>query len=444
MASAPGSASSVSAASVPAAPLRPKSKVRPTLEGLCWLGVALILLSQGWLRSVNLVALLACFLIALLLVNYLWVSMRFRLKRLQPQRRVAEPVFARQTFAVTLEVDNPFKLPQPGLRLVDQGRHHDHAWFLPLLRRSQHTQSEFRVTLPRRGRYRWPPLVLSTGYPFGLVRRTVTHDTDAETIVLPSLGTVHRGRLRRLLQSRVQMSSSPRRPIHRLPGSQAEFHGLREFRSGDSPRWIHWRTTARVGDLMVREFEEPPYENLILVLEPWLPVSARELQYKLHQVVRDNERRWQMLSSRPPRSADHGEKGALIEREEVYRWPWEMLERAVSLAATICWEWCRNPGARLALIVAGQEPEVRVTDTGMTQVLPLLRSLAVVQGHPETNTATLQRLLNQVPLPGGPVLLITPRETTLDQFLTPQVGRPVTVIDVTQPMVNDFYEDPAE
>src|SRR5262249_49364986 len=59
-----------------------------------------------------------------------------------------------------------------------------------------------------------------------------------------------------------------RRRPRRHPTAQAEFHGLRAFRSGDSPRWIHWRTSARCGELMVREFEDVPPDHLVLVVEP--------------------------------------------------------------------------------------------------------------------------------------------------------------------------------
>src|SRR5205814_7019129 len=46
-----------------------------------------------------------------------------------------------------------------------------------------------------------------------------------------------------------------------------EFHGLREFRSGDDPRDIHWRTSARRGRPFVRELEEETGRIVMIVLE---------------------------------------------------------------------------------------------------------------------------------------------------------------------------------
>ena len=40
---------------------------------------------------------------------------------------------------------------------------------------------------------------------------------------------------------------------------------------GDSPRWIHWRTSARAGELMVKEFEQQNEQDLAILIDPWLP-----------------------------------------------------------------------------------------------------------------------------------------------------------------------------
>jgi uncharacterized protein (DUF58 family) len=46
-----------------------------------------------------------------------------------------------------------------------------------------------------------------------------------------------------------------------------EFHGLREFRPGDNPKLIHWKTSAKTGTLLVREFEERRTNRACVVLE---------------------------------------------------------------------------------------------------------------------------------------------------------------------------------
>lgn len=58
-----------------------------------------------------------------------------------------------------------------------------------------------------------------------------------------------------------------------LSSSDVAFHALRDYVPGDDRRNIHWRTTARMGKLMVRQFEETQRSHLLLIL------SARAADY---------------------------------------------------------------------------------------------------------------------------------------------------------------------
>src|SRR5262245_40409930 len=231
------------------------------------------MLLTGLYKGINLVNLLSCLLLAVWVLNV--VVARRQVRRLRGRRFLEEPVFAQTPYRVEVELVNPGRRPRAGLRLEDGGPAHRSAWFVPLLPGRGRLRLVRDVTLPRRGRYAWGPRWGRSGYPFGLVRRGVTVAPAADVVVLPRLGQVRRGVLRRFLSqdspSRGQVRAWPRRN----PTAQAEFHGLRAFRSGDSPRWIHWRTTARCGELMVREFEELPTDDLVLVLDPWLPSDFR-------------------------------------------------------------------------------------------------------------------------------------------------------------------------
>lgn len=421
-----------------------RNTVRPTIEGLGWLAVALLLLYQGWLRGINLVALLAAFLIALWFINYFWVWRRFRLKRLALQRRLAEPVFAREPFVVTLEATNPTSEPQPSVRVLDAGPFHNFVWSIPLLKAGETQRLNVHATLPRRGEYFWPPIALSTGHPLGLIRRTVYLSTGESVLVLPRLGWLHRTRLRSLLLQQPQVNQSTKRPVLRHPGAQTEFYGLREFRTGDSPRWIHWRTTARVGELMVREFEEPPVDNLVVFVDAWLPEPAHELQKKLVQVRAANQnviRQLLKAGPPPPPHVRHLKEAALAKKEEPLRIPLERLEFALSLAATVCWEWCKQPGATVGLGLADGTAQFQAVETGQRQVFPLLETLARVQGGPEPDHAGLLQALGMASVPAGPALLITTRPTNADAALAERLRRPVLTLDVTQEELGDVFQE---
>lgn len=57
---------------------------------------------------------------------------------------------------------------------------------------------------------------------------------------------------------------------------EAEFRGLRAHQPGDPLNRIHWRSTARTGILMVRELENTPQANLLVVLDGTLGAQAGE------------------------------------------------------------------------------------------------------------------------------------------------------------------------
>src|SRR6185295_12154455 len=67
-------------------------------------------------------------------------------------------------------------------------------------------------------------------------------------------------------------------PVRRRGLLEADFYGLRDWRAGDSRHWIHWRTSARRGALVVRQFEQRRSEDLALLVDLWQPGDANEQQ----------------------------------------------------------------------------------------------------------------------------------------------------------------------
>jgi uncharacterized protein (DUF58 family) len=363
-------------------------------EGLYWLIVSVGLLGIGLFKGINLLLLLACLMLALWLLNVVLAGRR--LGRLRGQRFRDGPVFARVPFLVQVQVTNPRSAPVLSVRVEDHGDAHALGWFVPRLEGRQRAEFQQWVTLPERGSYRWGALTASSAYPFGLVRRGRALTPAEEVIVLPALGRLHRGRLRCYLTPVGYYSAPARGSTRRDPTAQAEFHGLRAFRSGDSPRWIHWRTSARCGELMVREFEDVPNDNLVVVVDPELP-------------------------------AGH---------------PSAALDAVISLAATVCWEWCRQKGDFLALVVAGPEPEVIDGVTGPELALRTLECLAVQTGQSSSDADALVECLQTHPLPPAPLLLLGARPSALGDLLAQRLGRPVAALDASALADIDFYEGP--
>ena len=370
--------------------------------GRYYLLVAILLLGVGLRRNINLLMLLGYALLATAVLNLL--AARRSVRGLRGSRRVAEWMFARAPCIVEVRVSNPGRRPRFGLRVEDGGPDHAAAWFLDRLpgRGSQTFRRE--IVPPRRGRHEWGASAVSSGYPFGLVERRSRLTGAEQAIVLPALGWLHRGRFLRHLRG---LSAQPQRvPIRQRPRShpaaQAEFHGLRPYRVGDSPRRIHWRTSAHRGELMVREFEDEPSDNLLLVFDPMLPDGAAS--------------------------------GGVMWRER--------FEEAVSLAATICWEWCRRRGDRLVLAVAGANPMVLDGLTGPIHTRRVLECLAVLEHGTTTADSALLAALKTSALPSSVVVLVAVGRSPLADFLPRALGRPVNCLDVTMVELFDFYTPP--
>jgi uncharacterized protein (DUF58 family) len=364
-------------------------------EGRYWLLAFLGLWLTGWLKGINLILLLAYLLLGLWVLN--WLVARRALRGVTARRNLRGPVFAGTPFIWEVEVAVEGSRPLTGWDLVDQGPDHDLHWFVLNLGPGERARLRRELTLPRRGRYECGPLRAVSSYPFGLVRREAEFGAGDRLSVLPRLGTLNAGRLRRWLMHSARPDERARRTRRRL-GLEVEFHGLRAFRPGDSPRWIHWRTTARSGELMVREFDHGTHHDLLLIVEPFAPAGRPD--------------------------------GAT-------------LEAAVSLAATVCWAWTHESGDRVVLAVAGAEPQVADGHGSPVQALELLELLAGVRGTPAPDVPTLVRRLRKVGLPAGPALLVSSRagDSRAAEELTRHLERPVAYLDAAAPPT--FYQPPA-
>jgi uncharacterized protein (DUF58 family) len=119
---------------------------------------------------------------------------------------------------------------------------------------------EKRILPPlRRGPVMIRDWSLVAGDPLGLFR-TRTRGRELElALLLPRFAALRARPLVRELEASVVASRA---------GTGTEIFGVREYRPGDPLRRIHWRSTARRGELIVREFEPPAVQNLGIFCDP--------------------------------------------------------------------------------------------------------------------------------------------------------------------------------
>lgn len=121
------------------------------------------------------------------------------------------------------------------------------------------TERELVVPTERRGRFTLGPVRTVRADPIGLVRREIVYTDALDLIVHPrtiDIPSTSSGLVRDL----------EGQPTRDLTPSDLAFHALREYVPGDDRRHIHWKSTAKTGRFMVRQFEETRRSHLIVAL----------------------------------------------------------------------------------------------------------------------------------------------------------------------------------
>ena len=212
-------------------------------------GVAL-----GWPELVGLGAAgLAALAIAALFV-VVRPTVRFE-RSVEPDRVTGgSPTVAR------LDVAARGRLPSRAVVVVDRLAGVDVEVPVPALPPGARRTVRYPLATPRRGRLALGPLRVERRDPLGLVRRSQPLGGQGVLWVRPRthpLPVLPAGSL--LDQEGPQLEISPRGTV--------TFSSLREYVPGDDPRLVHWRSTARTGQLMVREHVDTSQPTTTVIVD---------------------------------------------------------------------------------------------------------------------------------------------------------------------------------
>ena len=155
-----------------------------------------------------------------------------------------------------LEVHNPTTLPGglPG-RAITLRAEAERSWLV-------------RASLSRRGHFRIEPLHIRTGDPFGFFEASATVGQGVSVVVYPRLEPLP---LWRLPSASLEGShASPERTLQTTPLATT----VRPYAPGDSMNRIHWRSTARHGEIQVKEFDLEQTADAWLILDLQQSIQA--------------------------------------------------------------------------------------------------------------------------------------------------------------------------
>jgi len=132
---------------------------------------------------------------------------------------------------------------------------------IELQRAGRYLRGRYVLESVPRGRYGLDEAVAVLEDPFGLERATLSLPAQGALLVLPRLVD-----LDVLFSESGTRAHDGRRLLLRRP-SGFDVHSVREYEEGESLRKVHWRSTARRGQLMVKELQDEPRDELAVVLD---------------------------------------------------------------------------------------------------------------------------------------------------------------------------------
>ncbi len=197
-----------------------------------------------------------------------WVMPVRGLRGLAVTRGAWAQVHQGEAAMVDVVVTNRARGTRRGIRIRDPHLEATDIWIGSIRGGEQVTVTTSR-TATRRGLHDGTDAVIRSSAPFGVAERrrkvqvqTAGGSGPPSTLVLPTL--VALGPL-----PFIEPAATTDHAIHSAPrrGQGPEYLGIREYRSGDSMRHVHWPSTARTGSVMVREFEQEQTRRLAIVVD---------------------------------------------------------------------------------------------------------------------------------------------------------------------------------
>jgi len=233
-----------------------------------------------------------------------------------------------------------------------------------------------RTICTRRGRFRIGPVELHAGDPFGLFPKVLKIPQEYHIIVLPKTEPI---REFPFPSGRLPGGDALRQRTHQVTPNAS---GVREYAPGDSLNRIHWRSTARLRRLIVKEFEFDPQA------EVWVILDAHEAVH------------YGTLEEVSPELVSGVVRGdiALPQSTEEY---------AVAIAASLTMHLSERDRA-VGFVSLGNARHVLQSDRGEAQLFHILESLAVLRAKGQFSLQELLKIEGPRIPRGASVVVITP------------------------------------
>jgi uncharacterized protein (DUF58 family) len=290
-------------------------------------------------------------LVALIVLAYVWS--RVSVSGVAASRRISTTrAQVGQTVSEEIAVENRARLGKLWLEIRDLSTLPGHnASRVVHLGRKERRSWVVETVCARRGRYRTGPLLARAGDPFGIFPTAKALPVQFELVVYPAAVELKGFPLP------IGMLSGGVTTDRRTPILTPSVAGIRDYLPSDAFNRISWSATARLGRLMVKEFDVDPTSDVWLVL--------------------DLDHQYSVRSTQPLRAS----------AERLDRWPVEVWldgteEYAVTITASLA-RRCLEQGRSFGMIATAAHYEVLPAERSDRQYVKILEALAVIEadGH---------------------------------------------------------------
>ncbi len=236
----------------------------PTKRAVFIFFFSLVLVYSAWATRLVWLYFSAATCLGLIIISYL--LSRLLIVNMEIKRHLPLRVYENDMVSVRLSIRNRIPLLDQSVEIKENftatdPKRREKTFLLHGLSRGS-TSFTYQEKCYKRGRYKIGPLQVRVFEPFGLFCSRKKIPVYSELIVYPLVFPVRR----------LPYVLGPRAPrfgqqTTRISGDYEEFFGIREYRHEDGWRRIHWKSTARLQELMVRHFEQSSQWKAMLALD---------------------------------------------------------------------------------------------------------------------------------------------------------------------------------
>ena len=191
------------------------------------------------------------------------MSLRAMLHRINVRRDLPDRAYQGEPISFAYTLRNPRRASALGLSVHEQdlqGMEESTGYCLSL-RGGGAFRAGARICATARGHFELSAVTVESTFPLGLLRGTLRCPQRHSLVVWPAKGTLLIDPFTR--DASAVGSAAPSRHL----GGEDDVFGLRDYRTGDSPRWIHWRRSAGRPLPVIREMTRAVPETLLLLVD---------------------------------------------------------------------------------------------------------------------------------------------------------------------------------